>query len=206
MKRNLKLYITLFFSTLKLSAFTFGGGFVIISLMKKEFVEKYGWISEEDMLNYTAIAQSSPGAIAINASLLVGFHIGGFLGAVVTVIASALPPLIILSVISFFYTWFRDNTVVRFILMGMQAGVAAVLFDVIIGLCVSMWKDSKLFGVIIALCISVWKDSKFFALIIAVLTFVLVAFLSINILYIILACAVAGAIFFSKRRKEHDIS
>ena len=189
MKRNLKLYITLFFSTLKLSAFTFGGGFVIISLMKKEFVEKYGWISEEDMLNYTAIAQSSPGAIAINASLLVGFHIGGFLGAVVTVIASALPPLIILSVISFFYTWFRDNTVVRFILMGMQAGVAAVLFDVIIGLCVSMW-----------------KDSKFFALIIAVLTFVLVAFLSINILYIILACAVAGAIFFSKRRKEHDIS
>ena len=189
MKRDFKLYISLFLSTLKLSAFTFGGGFVIISLMKKEFVEKRGWISEEDMLNYTAIAQSSPGAIAINASLLVGFHIGGFLGAVVTVIASALPPLVLLSIISFFYTAFRDNMIIRYILMGMQAGVAAVLFDVIIGLSVS-----------------VWKDTKFFAVIIAVFTFVLVAFLSVNIIYIILACALAGALILGKRKKKNDIS
>lgn len=94
----------LFCSTFYLSAFTFGGGYVIIPLMRKKFVEQYHWIEEEEMLDLTAIAQSSPGAIAVNASILIGYRLAGLFGALVTVLGTVLPPLIILSVISVAYT------------------------------------------------------------------------------------------------------
>ena len=74
-------YKTLFLSTLQLSAFTFGGGFVIIPLMRKKFVEQLHWIDEQEMLDLTAIAQSSPGAIAVNASILVGYRVAGATGS-----------------------------------------------------------------------------------------------------------------------------
>ena len=72
MEKNLKFYLKLFSSTFYLSAFTFGGGFVIIPLMKKQFVDKYKWIEEEEMIDLIAIAQASPGAVAVNAAILVG--------------------------------------------------------------------------------------------------------------------------------------
>lgn len=72
---SLQKYKKLFFSTFKLSASTFGGGFAIIPLMRKKFVEKLGWIEEDEMMDLTAIAQSSPGAIAVNVSILVGYHV-----------------------------------------------------------------------------------------------------------------------------------
>ena len=126
-KHSRKDYLTLFTSTFTLSAFTFGGGFVIIPLMRKKFVEQLHWIDEEEMMDLTAIAQSSPGAIAVNASILVGYRVAGVPGALVTVLGTVLPPLIILSIISFFYTAFRDNRIVALVMRGMQAGVAAVL-------------------------------------------------------------------------------
>ena len=107
------VYRKLFFSTLKLSACTFGGGFVIIPLMRQRFVEQLGWIEEQEMLDLIAIAQSSPGAIAVNASILVGYHVAGVPGALLTVLGTVLPPLIILSVISLFYQAFRDNAIVN---------------------------------------------------------------------------------------------
>src|SRR5450756_690699 len=103
MEKNLKFYWKLFTSTFSLSAFTFGGGFVIIPLMRKKFVNELHWIEEIEMLDMTAIAQSSPGAIAVNASILVGYRLAGVFGALVTVFGTVLPPLIILSVISLFY-------------------------------------------------------------------------------------------------------
>ena len=93
-------YWQLFLSTFKLSACTFGGGFVIIPLMRERFVKELHWIDEEEMLDLTAIAQSSPGSIAINASILVGYHVAGIPGALITVVGAALPPLIIISIIS----------------------------------------------------------------------------------------------------------
>jgi len=77
-------YWQLFLSTFKLSACTFGGGFVIIPLMRERFVKELRWIEEEEMLDLTAIAQSSPGSIAINASILVGYHVAGIPGALIT--------------------------------------------------------------------------------------------------------------------------
>ena len=96
-------YWQLFLSTFKLSACTFGGGFVIIPLMRERFVKELHWIEEEETLDLTAIAQSSPGSIAINASILVGYHVAGIPGALITVVGAALPPLIIISIISAFY-------------------------------------------------------------------------------------------------------
>ena len=96
MKSKLKQYATLFLSTFQLSAFTFGGGFVIIPLIRKKFVEQLGWIGEEEMLDLAAIAQSSPGAIAVNISILVGYRVAGIPGALLTVVGTVTPPLIIM--------------------------------------------------------------------------------------------------------------
>lgn len=124
----------LFKATFMLSAFTFGGGFVIVSLMKKKFVEELGWLDEDEMLDITAIAQSSPGPIPINASVILGYRMHGVIGSLVAVLGTALPPMIIISVISYFYVQFRSNKLISVALQVMRAGVAAVIFDVVIRL------------------------------------------------------------------------
>ncbi|MGO5021668.1 chromate transporter [Lawsonibacter sp. LCP25S3_G6] len=124
----------LFKATFLLSAFTFGGGFVIVSLMKKKFVEELHWLEEEEMLDITAIAQSSPGPIPINASVILGYRMYGVIGSLVAILGTALPPMIIISVISIFYAQFRSNHIIAIALQVMRAGVAAVIFDVVLNL------------------------------------------------------------------------
>ena len=124
----------LFKATFLLSAFTFGGGFVIVSLMKKKFVEELHWLEEEEMLDITAIAQSSPGPIPINASVILGYRMYGVIGSLVALLGTALPPMIIISVISIFYAQFRSNRIIAIALQVMRAGVAAVIFDVVLNL------------------------------------------------------------------------
>ena len=124
----------LFKSTFMLSAFTFGGGFVIVSLMKKRFVEELGWLEEDEMLDITAIAQSSPGPIPVNASVILGYRMAGVVGSLVAILGTILPPMVIISVISMFYQEFRENEIVAIALQVMRAGVAAVIFDVVIKL------------------------------------------------------------------------
>ena len=121
----------LFFSTLYISSFTFGGGFVIVTLMKKKFVDELHWITEEEMLDMTALAESAPGAIAVNAAILVGWQVEGLLGMMTAVVGTILPPMVILSIISYFYNVFAANVYVALVLKGMQAGVAAVILDVV---------------------------------------------------------------------------
>ena len=96
-KKNLLL--KLFFSTLYISSFTFGGGFVIVTFMKRKFVDELHWIDEQEMLDLAALAQSSPGAIAVNAAILVGWRVCGFAGMLTAVLGTILPPMLILSVI-----------------------------------------------------------------------------------------------------------
>ena len=108
MNTSLKKHLTLFTSTLKLSACTFGGGFVIIPLMRKKFVDQLHWIDGREMLDLVAIAQSSPGAIAVNASIIIGYHVAGISGALIAAVGTVLPPLVIISIISLFYQAFRD--------------------------------------------------------------------------------------------------
>lgn len=123
--------ITLFLSTLYISAFTFGGGFVIITFMKRKFVDQLHWIDEPEMLDMAALAQSSPGAIAVNAAILIGWRMAGLPGMLTAVLGTILPPMVILVVISFCYAAFMHNPYVALVLRGMQSGVAAVIFDVV---------------------------------------------------------------------------
>ncbi len=189
MKKNLKNYFKVFKSTFFLSAFTFGGGYVIIPLMKKKFVDELGWLEEEEMLNIAAIAQSSPGAIAVNAAILVGWRLMGISGVLVSILGTVLPPLMVLSIISLFYAAFRDNPIVSAVLNGMMAGVCAVIFDVVI----------TMGGKII-------KAKKILPIVILAAAFIAYYVLHINIVYIILFCGTLGALvsLHDKRTgKEH---
>lgn len=153
-----KMLWQLFISTFTLSAFTFGGGFVIVSLMKKKFVEELEWFDENEMLDITAIAQSSPGPIPINASVIIGYRMYGFIGSLVAVLGTALPPMIIISIISVFYEQFRSNKVIAIALQVMRAGVAAVIFDVVINLAKNVCKTKRILyiGLMIIAFIAVW--------------------------------------------------
>ena len=113
----------LFFACLYLSTFTFGGGYVIVTLLKEKFVDHYHWIEEDEMLDLVAIAQSSPGAIAVNGAIIVGYKLAGIPGMLVSVIGAIIPPMVILSVISVFYDAFCSNYYIAALLKGMTAGV-----------------------------------------------------------------------------------
>ena len=99
MKEKRRLLLELFTSTLYLSAFTFGGGYVIVSLLKERFVDQLHHIDEKEMLDLVAIAQSAPGAIAVNGAIVLGYKMAGILGIIVCVIGTIIPPIIIISVL-----------------------------------------------------------------------------------------------------------
>lgn len=141
--RDWKILWQLFKSTFILSAFTFGGGFVIVSLMKKKFVEELKWLDESEMLDITAIAQSSPGPIPINASVILGYRMQGILGSLVAVLGTSIPPIAIISIISSFYVKFRESYIISIALMVMRAGVAAVICDVVINLAKNVIKTGQ---------------------------------------------------------------
>jgi len=180
-----KLYRQLFTSTFSVSAFTLGGGYVIVPLMRKKFVEQYGWLEDDEMLDMTALAQSAPGPIAINTAILVGYRMAGVIGAFITVFGTVLPPLVIISVISLFYEAFRASQVVGTVLHGMQAGVAAVIADVVLGMGGSVLKaGSPLHTGIMAAA------------------FIAAAWFHVNVAVIILSCGALGiALSLAQRRK-----
>ena len=175
----------LFFSTLYISAFTFGGGFVIVTFMKRKFVDQLHWITEAEMLDMAALAQSSPGAIAVNAAILVGWRVAGLPGMVVAVVGTIIPPMVILSIISFFYAAFATNPYVALVLKGMQAGVAAVILDVVCGLGGAVVKT---------------KSAVYIALMAA--AFVANFFFDVNVILIILVAAAFGVVraLFQQRK------
>lgn len=132
-KEYSKLWI-LFKSMFMLSACTFGGGFVIVSLMKKKYVEELQWLEEDEMLDVTAITQSAPGPLPVNASVIIGYRLAGVVGSLVAILGTILPPMLIISIISLFYEQFRTNPYISTALQVMRAGVAAVIFDVVFNL------------------------------------------------------------------------
>lgn len=140
-----KLYMWLFGINLFISSFTFGGGYVVVPMIRKYFVQKKKLFSEEDVVNMAAVAQSTPGAIAINLSALAGYRCAGVAGTVISCVAALLPPLLILSVISVGYSAFCSNVVIAAVLRGMQAGVAALIVDLVADMCMMIIrKKSKL--------------------------------------------------------------
>ena len=158
------------------------------SSSKKKFVDELHYIDENEMLDLTAIAQSSPGAIAVNAAILVGYRVGGFPGAMVSLMATVLPPLIIISIISSFYQAFRDNIYVSNAMTGMLAGVAAVITDVVLNMSGDLVKCKKILPVVMM-----------------ILSFIAVRYFKVNIILLIAVCGAIGAIqtwYLSKAEKE----
>ncbi|SFQ44345.1 chromate transporter [Butyrivibrio proteoclasticus] len=166
---------TLFLSTLYLSAFTFGGGYVIITLLKNKFVDELKWISEEEMLDYVAIAQSSPGPIAVNGAIVIGYKICGFPGILVAVLGAIIPPFVILTVISAFYAAFKTNPYIQSLLFGMKSGVSAVIVSVV-------WDMA--FGIV--------KKKDVFLIVIMAAAFILNYYLKVNVILIIVATLIIG--------------
>ena len=175
MKTKKEVLMKLFFSTLYLSAFTFGGGYVIVTLMKKKFVDEYHWIEENEMLDLVAIAQSSPGAIAVNGAIVVGYKLAGIAGAVTAIIATIIPPFVIISLISVFYNAFRTNFLVSQMLEGMQAGVGAVIA-----------------AVVFEMGAGVVHGKNPVSMAIMVLAFLAACVLGINVVYIVIVCGLFG--------------
>ncbi len=175
-KKDKHFFWKLFSSTFTLSAFTFGGGYVIVPLMQKRFVEELRWIDEDEMLDLVAIGQSAPGPIAVNTSILVGYRMAGIPGALLSVLGTILPPLITITLISYFYIAFRDNPIIKALLLGMQAGVAAVIVDVIISMASKVIKNKRILPIAVM-----------------VLAFIAATFLNINIVIILFICGALGA-------------
>ncbi len=163
----------LFFSTLYLSTFTFGGGYVIVSLMKNKFVDELHWIDETEMMDLISIAQSSPGAVAVNGAIVVGYKLCGLAGAGLAILGAIIPPFVIISVISGFYTLFQSNPVIQSLLTGMRAGVGAVIVSVV-------WDMG--FGVV--------KGKQFLPIVIMISAFIANYYFKINIIFIIFICIV----------------
>lgn len=180
-----KVLRKLFFSTLYLSAFTFGGGYVIVTLLKKKFVDELHWIDEEEMLDLVAIAQSSPGAIAVNGAIVVGYKLAGLLGVLVSVLGAILPPFFILTTLSFFYGMFRENHIIQSMLKGMNAGVAAVIISVVWDMAAGIIASRDLLLIVIML-----------------LAFVANYIFGINVVLIILATALFGGLYTLLREKK----
>ena len=176
-KELFKKLLQLFASCFYISAFTFGGGFVIVTFMKKKFVDELHWIDNEEMLDITALSQSAPGSITVNASILLGWRIAGLPGMLAAVLGAVLPPILILSVISLFYTAFASDRIVALALRGMRAGVAAVILDVV-------WSLGS----------DVVKERSILHIAVMAAAFAAVCFFRVNVMLVILAAGLIGAV------------
>ena len=182
---RMKLLARLFVTMLYISAFTFGGGYVIVTFMKKKFVDEFHWIDEKEMLDLTALAQSTPGAIAVNAAIMVGWRVGGFAGMLSAVLGTIIPPVAIISILSLFYAAFAANPYVALVLQGMQAGVAAVILDVVWNMGSKVVKGKS------------WLNNG-----IMVAAFAATFVFKVNVMYIILVAALIGVVKIILMRKE----
>lgn len=162
---------------------------MIVTLMKKKFVDEYHWIAEEEMLDLVAIAQSAPGAIAVNGAIVVGFKLAGLAGTLVAILGTILPPFLIISAISVFYTAFRDNFIISRMLQGMQAGVGAVIASVVYEMGTGIAHGKNALSILIMLG-----------------AFIASCIFGVNVIYIILACGALGAVRTVLRQKKQSDS
>lgn len=174
---------SLFASFLKIGAFTFGGGYAMIPLIQREVVERNEWISNEDILDVIAIAESTPGPIAINAATFVGYKVDGIKGALAATLGVVLPSFVIISVIAAILQQFQDNKIVQWAFFGIRAGVLALIVKAL-------------------LTMHAQCSKTYLTYIIAIFAFVLVTLFNVNAVFAIIGCALIGLIAYGAGRKE----
>ena len=127
--KRLKEYLAVFFTMMKIGAFTFGGGYAMIALLENEFVGKRAWMDKDEFLDLAAIAESTPGPIAINAATYIGFKRLGVVGAFVATLGMCLPSFVVIYLISLFFDAFLSLEIVGYAFKGIQVGVIYVIFS-----------------------------------------------------------------------------
>ncbi len=174
MKRTQNL-ISLFLIFMKIGLFTFGGGYAMIPLIQRETVDNKKWISDKDILDIVAIAESTPGPIAINAATFIGYRVGGFLGAMAATVGVVLPSFTIIAAISYVLAVFQNVVWIQYAFNGIRAGVLALIVK-------ALW--------------SMYKQSPkgVFSYLIMFGAFAVTAFLPVNVVFVILFCAAAGIV------------
>lgn len=185
-----KSYRQLFIASFYVSAFTFGGGYVIVPMMQKKFVNELQWIEEKEMMDLIAIAQALPGVMAVNTSIIVGNKLFGLKGSLISCVGTILPSFIVLTIISFFYEMFKGNEHVEVILNGMQSAAAALIISAALTLFIPVIKENKVLNSILFL-----------------ISFCLAFILKISVIYIIIAALILFIlVFLLTHRKKGDKS
>ena len=169
--RALQLFVTFF----KIGAFTFGGGYAMIPLIQRETVERRAWISDEDILEIVAIAESTPGPIAINAATFVGYRVAGVFGSLMSTLGVVLPSFILIALISLLLREFAGYRAVRYAFYGIRAGVMALIVR-------ALWTMNK----------KCRKTPVAWAVI--VLALVVSIFTDLSLIYVIITCALIGLV------------
>ena len=185
MKASWKTIFQVFAAFFRIGAFTFGGGYAMIPLIQKEAVEKNGWVTDDDILDIIAIAESTPGPIAINSATFVGYRAAGVLGSVFATLGVVLPSFVIILLLSFVLQQFHQVQAVQYAFQGIRAGVLALLVK-------SLWNMYK-------------KSPKGWpAYVVMGASFLLTAFFDFNVIFVIIGCAVFGVVtsFMLERRAK----
>ena len=175
MKTSGKVLWQVFSSFFKIGAFTFGGGYAMIPLIQNEAVEKRHWVTDEDILEVVAIAESTPGPIAINSATFVGYKAAGVLGSVCATLGIVLPSFVIILLLSFVLQQFQQVQAVQYAFHGIRAGVLALLVK-------ALWTMYK-------------KSPKgWVSYVVMGASFILTAFFDFNVIFVIIGCAVFGLV------------
>lgn len=190
MSSKIKKCAELFGIFFKIGAFTFGGGYAMIPLIKREVSEKRDWIKEEEMLDVIAVAESTPGPIAINSATFIGTRHAGWIGALCATLGVVIPSFAIIYIISLFFTRFAEYEVVRYALLGLRAGVLALIVKALF----SMSKHCP---------------KNIMSYIIAAGAFIASVFFGADVFVIILCCAVVGLVYSlipQRKERRNDLS
>ncbi|WP_167957417.1 chromate transporter [Anaerosporobacter faecicola] len=171
--------VQLFLTFLKIGGFTFGGGYAMIPLIRREVVDR-GWISEEDMMDIIAVSESTPGPFAVNSATFVGYQVGGFLGAAMATLGVVLPSFFIILTISFFLRQFEALKAVQYAFQGIRAGVLML----IVNASLSLFRQCR---------------KNWFSYSIMVVTFVCTGFLSVSAVILLIVCGVVGYLYSSRK-------
>ncbi|MDU3117968.1 MAG: chromate transporter, partial [Finegoldia magna] len=139
--------IDLFKTLLKINAVTFGGGYTIVPIIRDEFVKNKKIIDDDEMMKIIALAQSCPGAMAINTSILLGYRINKTKGAIASVLAATLPCLVIISIVSLIYNKIHDNPFINMMLISMSGAISAILLLTVVDLAKSNLKKDRALGI-----------------------------------------------------------
>ncbi|WP_055666058.1 chromate transporter [Desnuesiella massiliensis] len=177
--------IDMFLVFFKIGAFTIGGGYAMVPLIEKEVVDKKQWVEKEEFVDMLALAQSSPGPIAVNTAVFVGYKVGGVPGLIFTTLGSVLPSFIIILIIASFFVGIQDSPVVERIFKGIRPAVVALIAAPVI----RMGKSAKI---------------NKYTIIIPILIAVVVGVLKVTAIYIIILAAIGGNIYgwYKGRRQQ----